>query len=144
MALTNNADQVTQALVDLLEANPSLGLRKVYYGDQTRIGLTPCAAVDTGPTDQEIAGTGYYAAITFNVSIMVYYASVKSDTELARESNQFAQEVMNVIHTEPMKNLNGLIINGLVTRNEPGTAIRAGAKLRAHRLTWRGTSRAHL
>lgn len=142
MALTKDPSDVCQALVDLLKSNVSLNLKEVYYGDQDRIPFTPCATVEASPTDIQNPQVNFYLEHRFNISIMVYFAQVVDQSQLKKDSDLFAEQVRDTIHQN--KTLNGIIIHGNVTRMEPGVARRAGAKLRATRLTWEGLSKARI
>ncbi len=145
MALTRSSSVAANSIKELLEANaPSLGLKAVYYGDQDRIGITPCVTVEAGDVDLDITGTGMWMAVTINVGIMVYFAKIASDSKLKYESDIFAENIIDAIHQDANKTLGGLVINGFIRQIQPGVAIRGGARLRAHRLSWRGISRAHL
>lgn len=140
--LTHNIVDITQAVVDLLEANQSLGLKKVWYGDQDRIPFTPCAAVESGGTESAVTATGFWTAHEVTIYVMVYFAKITSQSELKKEADQYAELVRNAIHTN--KSLNGLVIHGNVMTMEPGIARRAGAKLRATRLTVRYLTKTHI
>jgi len=133
--LTDNITQVTQAVVDLLEADQSLGLRQVWYGDQDRIPFTPCAAVESGGIESTIGASSYWTSHEVTVFVMVYFAKITSQSELKKECDQYAEQVRDTIHKN--KSLNGLVIHGNITTMEPGVARRGGAKLRATRLTIR-------
>jgi hypothetical protein len=140
MALTKDPSEVCQAIIDLLKADVSLNLKEVYYGDQDRIPFTPCTTVEAAPTDIQNPVSNFYLEHRFNIAIMVYYAQIVDQSQLKKDSDLYAQQVRDAIHQN--KTLNGIIIHGNVTRMEPGVARRSGAKLRAHRLTWEGLSKA--
>lgn len=133
--LTENITQVTQAVVDLLEADQSLGLKKVWYGDQDRIPFTPCAAVESGSVESTLTATGFWTTHEVTIYVMVYFAKITSQSELKKECDQYAEQVRDAIHRN--KTLNGRVIHGNITTMEPGVARRGGAKLRATRLTLR-------
>lgn len=138
---TADASVVAEAVKELLLANQDLGLREVWLGDPNRVPVTPSAAVVTGNTaigGGSPAGAGmslnYYTNHEFTIYVMVFYAKITSNPEeLEQESNRYAEKVRNAIHSN--KKLNGLVWQGWVRQIEPGVARRAGAKLRAHRLT---------
>jgi len=142
--LTQSAYLVGQTLKEMLLADVSLGLHRVFYGDISKVGATPCATVEPGTKERTHRGTGLWMEIIIPVSIMVYYARIEGEEQLISESDAFVERIESTIHTEPMKTLGGLIVHGWIHRVEPGTAIRAGARLRAHRISWRGISRAHI
>lgn len=137
--LTDNLVLVTQAVVDLLEADQSLGLQKVWYGDQDRVPFTPCAAVESGGTESAPPSPTYWTQHELTIYVMVYFAKITSQSELKKEADQYGEKVKDAIHRN--KNLNGLVVHGNVTAVEPGIARRGGAKLRATRLTVRYISK---
>jgi hypothetical protein len=138
---TGDASVIADAVKTLLDADSNLSLRKTWLGDPVRVPITPSAAVVTGPT---IIGGGsptgagmslnYYTNFEFTIYVMVFYAKITSDNEvLEQDSNRYAEQVRNTLHSN--KTLNGLAWQSWVRQIEPGVARRAGAKLRAHRLT---------
>lgn len=133
--LTSDITTVTQAVVDLLEADQSLGLKKVWYGDQDRIPFTPCATVESGSVESDLAATGYWTTHEITIYVMVYFAKITNQSELKKETDQHAEKVRDTLHKN--KNLNSIVVHGNVTSMEPGIARRGGAKLRATRMTLR-------
>lgn len=133
VALTDSITAITQAVVDLLEADQSLGLKKVWYGDQDRIPFTPCATVESGGMDSVLAATNYWTTHEVQVFVMVYFAKITNQSDLKRETDEFAEKVRDTVHRN--KTLNGLVVHGNITRIDPGVARRGGAKLRATQLT---------
>lgn len=137
--LTRSITDVTQAVVDLLEADQSLGLNHVWYGDQDRIPVTPSATVESGSLESALAGTGFWTSHEVTIYVMVYFAKITNQSELKKEGDEFAERVRDTVHQN--KTLNGLVIHGNVTLMEPGVARRGGAKLRGTRLTIRYISK---
>jgi hypothetical protein len=142
--LTKDIVLVTKTMQDMLKADYTVGLREVWYGDIDRVPVVPSAAIDPGTTDYTIKGTGYYVEVILNLQILVFYAAIDSSPTVNEDGDKFAEQLIDVIHREPLKNLGGLVIHGHIIRKEPGIATRRGAKFRGSRLTWRGVSRARL
>ncbi len=128
--------EITQAVVDLLGADKSLGLSKVYYGDQAGIPEVPSATVEAGTAEREYTQTGLQTTRTVLVIIIIYHGKVADVQEIKKELDQFATAVETKLHTD--STLGGLVINGLVTSIEPGVAQVGRAQFYAHRLTWEG------
>jgi hypothetical protein len=140
--LTKNLTDITQAVVDLLEADQSLGLKKVWYGDQDRVPFTPCATVESGPMESQLTATGFFTTHEVTIYVMLYFAKITSQSELKKEADEWAEKVRDTIHKN--KTLNGIVIHGNVTLIEPGIARRGGAKLRGTRMTVRYLSRTQI
>jgi hypothetical protein len=139
---TADTDVIVDAVKALLEANQSIGLKRVWADDPSRVPVVPSAAVVAGTTTSgEGSPTGagmslnYYTNHRFTIFVMLFYAHIVENEQLQQETNRFAVQVRNVIHSN--KTLNGLAYQGWVTQIEPGTARRGGAKFRASRLTVR-------
>lgn len=146
-AYTANASVVARAVIDLLKADLSLGLRDVLGDVPDRISTgTPVAAVTTGPTTSgggDNAGyptLNYWTNHTFEIYVVVFYARVDTTREDTREdADYFAEKVRDSLHQN--KTLNGLVYQGWVTRIDPGVIGRGGGRFRAHRLTVRYDSK---
>lgn len=127
---------ITQAVVDLLAGDSTLGLSKVYYGDQAGIPEVPSATVEVGSADRQYTQTGLQTTRTIPVIIVIYHAKVGDVQIIKKDLDDFAQSVEDKLHTD--STLGGLVINGLVTSIEPGLASVGRAQFHAHRLTWEG------
>jgi hypothetical protein len=125
---------ITQAIVDLLKGDSSLGLKEVYYGDQGGIPLVPSATVELENKTREYNQTGIQTNVTPQFSIIVYHGLIADVQKIKKELDQFVQKVENKIHED--NTLGGLVISGIVTSVEPGIAAVGQAQFYAHRLTW--------
>lgn len=143
---TANASEVARAVIDILRADLSLGLKVVLGDIPDRITEVPCAAVTTGPTTLgggENAGwptLNYWTNHNFEIYVMVFHVRVDTTREDTRENaDRFAEAVRDSLHQN--KTLNGIVYQGWVTRIDPGTMGRGGGRFRAHRLTVRYDSK---
>lgn len=144
---TPDASRIVQAVGDLLQANQSLELKRVWVGDDpTRVPVWPSAAVLAGPTATgggsptgSGMGLNYYTNNNFTIYVLVFFAKVTQDEELQQAANKYAEQTRDALHEN--KTLNGLAYQGWVTLIEPGVARRQGAKFRANRLTVRYDSK---
>lgn len=127
---------ITQAVVDLLSADTSLGLSKVYYGETAGIPLVPSATVEVGTSERQYTQTGLQTTRTVPIIIVIYHGLVADSQIIKKELDDFAQAVENKLHLD--STLGGLVINGLVTSIEPGAATVGQAQYYAHRLIWEG------
>ncbi len=141
--LTGDTTVVTQAVVDLLLANPQLGWKEVLYGDIDRVPKTPTICVESGSIELDwLPSPSFWTEHTFTVYAMCYFCKIVEQAQLKKEADAFAEAVRDVIHEN--KTLNDIVIHGNVTLMEPGIARRGGAKLRATRLTIRYISKLHI
>jgi hypothetical protein len=144
---TSNASEVAQAVKDILEADLSLGLSKVFGDIPDRIAVeTPCAAVTTGATTSGGGDNAGYPTLNystyhnFEIYVVVFYARVDTTRDETRKAaDRYAEQVRDSLHKN--KDLNGLVYQGWVSRIEPGTIGRGGGRFRAHRLTCNYTSK---
>lgn len=127
---------ITQAVVDLLAGDSTLGLSKVYYGDQAGIPAVPSATVEVGSSERSYNQTGLQTNRTVPIIIVIYHANVTDAQVTKKKLDQFAQAVENKLHQD--NTLGGLVISGIVTSIEPGVASAGKAQYYAHRLTWEG------
>ena len=143
MVLTIDTTEVTQAVVDLLLANPQLGWKEVLYGDIDRVPKTPMITVESGPVESDWPpNPGFWTQHNFLIYVMCYFCKVVEQAQLKKEADSFAERVRDIIHLN--KTLNGIVIHGNVTSFEPGIARRGGAKLRANRLTIKYVSKTRI
>lgn len=132
----SSLSEITQAVIDLLKDNESLGLAKVYYGDQAGIPEVPSATVETGSAEREYTQTGLQTTRTIPIIVVIYHGQV-GDVQIIKKSlDDLADAVEVALHAD--NTLGGLVINGLVTSIEPGVASVGRAQFHAHRLIWEG------
>ena len=125
---------IVQATVDLLKDDTSLGLKEVYYGDQTGIPFVPSATVELADTAREYNQTGLFTNLIVQLQIVVYHGLLADVQKIKKELDQFIQKVEDKLHED--NTLGGEVISGLVTSVEPGVAVVGRAQFYAHRITW--------
>ncbi len=125
---------IVQATIDLLKGDASLGLKDVFYGDQTGIPRTPAVTVELGGKERSYNQTGLFTNLDFSLSIIVYHGLLADVQTIKKELDQFTQAIEDKLHAD--NTLGGLVISGLVSSVEPGTAIVGQAQFYAHRMTW--------
>ena len=125
---------ITQAIVDLLKDDASLGLKAVYYGDQSGIPLIPSATVELSSKTREYNQTGLQTNVVPEVAIIIYHGLMADVQTIKKELDQFVQLVEDKLHVD--NTLGGLVISGIVTSVEPGASQVGNALFYAHRLTW--------
>ncbi len=125
---------ITQAIVDLLKGDETLGLKEVYYGDQGGIPLTPSATVELGNKTREYNQTGLQTNVVPQIQVVIYHGLLVDVQKIKKELDQFVQAVEDLLHVD--NTLGGLVISGIVTSVEPGVAVVGKAQFYAHRMTW--------
>ncbi len=125
---------ITQAIVDLLKGDETLGLKEVYYGDQGAIPLTPSATVELGTKTREYNAIGIQTNVEPQIHIVIYHGLIADVQKIKKDLDQFVQKVEDKLHVD--NTLGGLVISGIVSSVEPGTAVVGKAQFYAHRLTW--------
>lgn len=146
MAYSKSLDEVTQYLVDLLEANQvALGLTTVFYGSQHIVTGFPLVVVDPQITRKERHATGNVFLYTFLVYLYVVHGKMtESRSARTKENIEQAEAVTNLIEQD--YGAGGLLIDNFVEAEEPVYGIISGASVGsmvcATRLTWRGLSEA--
>lgn len=132
----SSLSEITQAVIDLLESDESLGLSKVYYGDQAGIPLVPSATVEPGTAERSYNQTGLQTNRTVPIIIVVYHGKLADVQTVKKELDDLAQAVEDKLHED--NTLGGLVISGIVTSLEPGIASAGKVQFYAHRLIWEG------
>lgn len=130
----SDLSSITQAIVDLLANDSTLGLVKVYYGETEGIPDIPAATVEVGTSSRSYNQTGLQTTREVPIVIVVYHAKVGDSQVIKKSLDQFAQAIENKLHED--NTLGGLVISGIVTSIEPGAAAVGKALFYAHRLTW--------
>lgn len=157
MTIAQFPSEFGQRLLDLINDNatalltdPDTGdVGQTFYGDQSRIGVTPTLCVETGTVNRTLAGIGGPGGRTENslqAFIIIYYAKVDTNqiTKLAAE--QCAEGVVRYLDGNTRLERNndgGIVIHGYVSSIEPGYVYRNQGNTLFHtvRLTWTGTSK---
>lgn len=139
--LTDKVSDVTDALIDLLKGNwEKYADTKddIYYGEQSKFPRYPAITVESAPQNRELQQTGLQQRISYTFYITVYHGLIKSVEGNKRGADLASEAIVDQLHSN--RKLNGLVIHGSVTSNEPGFATRGGALVAANRITWTGIS----
>ena len=138
MSLTGDMVVVCDYLLDLIKLNQSvLGLEAVYYGDQTRIPVTPALCLEPDEKPRALKSAQRMVEVNFTVYLLVYHSPVSNVERTRRECDLLARDVEKLIDTK--KSLDGLVIHGFVNNISSGYVDRGGL-MRASRLTYEAKS----
>lgn len=141
MPTADRLSTVASAVKALLDADTTLGLREVYYGDQEKIPATPSVCVEPSLLSRELAGIGGKGQTQnqFVVYVICYLAKIQDEQITRLASDQLAEAIMDVLHSSIT--MSGTVVHGFVTAVEYGYTRRTGALSRVARLTWTGMSK---
>jgi len=133
-----STDEVVQHLTDFIEANKvTLGVAKVYYGEQSNIPAFPAVMVAGAPLGRELHGTRTFK-LTFTVFIYVIDAKLSNTkSQRIKTDLQTAKNITELVHTD--LTLGGNITFGFITSDEAGVLAKGmGAAVVGTRLTYTG------
>jgi len=141
---------LTQYIVDMLSADPSLGgllttpLQDVWYGDEALIPRFPTVTVESSGITSILSGAPYRTDNDIRIILIVYASKVQPGETTRKEADQLAYSVRSKLHTD--RTLGGLVIHGFVSSIEYGYTVRrttgaTAALIRAARLTWDGKNK---
>ena len=142
MAGTDNLSTLTQYVVDQLEANSSLGLQVVYFGDQELIAKVPAVTVEPISVERELIEARRYVNCTLELEIMVYQAQLNdrgATLKLALEKGEATMDILDAL-----QNCGGNALFSWCTGMEVGTAQRGNNLLSASRIAFRAISQVQL
>lgn len=135
------ADEITQALKDLLEDNKlQLGLEHIEYGDPQLIPKYPSATVSTATKRRDIQNTGHFL-VTYEDDIVVQYGKVQSQEVNRQQMENHTENVETVLHGD--YTLGGRLIDSYVVRIDFGVLANRREKQMIHaaRLRWAGLTK---
>ncbi len=140
MTLTQRLSVVSQAIIDLLEANKeSLGIEDVFDGDMSLIPRTPAIAVVMDSKDRTLSGAPNRVDNTFSIYLMVYHGKIQDIQINQRAAVVLTEEIELLLHAD--NTLGGILIDSRVTAVQQGAVDRGNSKLRTSRMTWYGMSK---
>lgn len=143
MPLTTKLSVVCDALKTKVDVNAvTLGVKAVYYGDQTKLPTTPVVCVEPDEVSQELNGVPRKTRVIIQAYLLVYHAAVTSPQTNRRQADILAESLVDLIHQD--KDLGGLLIHCMVTNVASGYAQREGTLIRTSRITFQGQSQAQL
>lgn len=142
MVLTDSLVTVTQFYVDLIKTNAAtLGIAQlpdgtdysIFYGDQTKIPVTPTVCVESGGKSKTLNGTARQVIVRPQVFIIVYYGKVQDVQVNRKAADQLAEAVELLVHQH--STLGGVAIHSIVSQLTSGYRTVGGTQFRASRLT---------
>lgn len=139
---TSSYVDVAEYIVDLYKLSSELQLEGVFYGDQQKIGRTPCICVEPGRQVDELRGAPMIFKHTFNIYILLYLARVQDNQTSRMEIDRLVEKVVAVLDSDRTlgQSPKNLVTQSWVISREPGYALRGGTLMNAVRIHWNGFS----
>jgi hypothetical protein len=135
MTLTASLTEVCKYIENQLRINQSLlGLEEVYYGDQAKIPVTPVACVEPGEKRSSYKGAQRMTRVEIEGYVLVYHSAVTSPQDNRETADKLAEDIAAIINSHAQ--LEGLVINNMVTNIESGYADRGSTTMRSSRITF--------
>jgi len=152
MPLTYKLSLVVNGMVSFFETQKSvLGIKSVYYGDQTTFPDTPSLCVEPGAKSRELSGMTYRLDNNFRVFLLIYHTGIEGTRVIQQVCDAITEDVEDAINREsaPVSygggtQFGGIITSGHVTSVEHGYRVLSDGLMRLNRLTWEGFSKTGL
>ena len=151
--LTWRPSEIAQRLLDLISDNKTALLgadAEVYYGDQSRVPVTPALCVEPGESNRILAGgQGPYGRTENKVEalIIIYHGRVDEVQVVKKEADTYAEAVVDYLDHNPLLERGGdggIVIHGYVTNIDPGYKYKKGTLYYAVQITWTGKTKTML
>jgi hypothetical protein len=120
----------------------------IFYGDQTKIPVTPTLCIEPGTTSRILAGVGGFGRTENQLQcfLLLYYAKVDTNQKTKLAADLCAEGIAYHFDKNPTlerEGDGGIVIHGFITSIEPGYSRRNEGKTLMHavRLTWTGKSK---
>lgn len=143
MPLTDSMVVVSKYIETVLtNANGTLLLADIFYGDQERIPRTPAACVEPGEKRRQLNGMPRKTQVDMTVYIIVYHYRISSLEEVREDNDELAELIETAVHVDAQ--LGGNVVDSMVTSIESGYQVKGKSLFRASRLTIEARSQALL
>jgi hypothetical protein len=118
----------------------------IFYGDQTKLPVTPIICVEAGQTARALAGVGGNGRVEniLSVDIFYYYARVQEVQVAKLAAEQGGEAIADLLDQNPTlarSGDGGIVIHGFIDMVDPGYAIKQGTLWHAVRLRWTGKTK---
>ncbi|HVI77449.1 MAG TPA: hypothetical protein VM715_04685 [Candidatus Acidoferrum sp.] len=141
----NDYLDVAKYLVGILDAaKTSLGVKDVFYGDQSLLPNVPAACVEPEPMSQEFVGVPFRMERRIRENIYVYYSRLGNRAQGRMDGEALSIAVADFLQLAEHRQAGGLVIHSFITTYTPGYRAQGGHVFYATRLTWEGLVRVQL
>lgn len=138
---TAKAGKLSKYLKKVLSDNAqSLGLRAVYYADQSNIPYSPVVCVEPARVHREMFGAPLRTNNEFLISVLVYAANVEGVREAQEDADAVSERVEDFINHDGLTThrggtqFGGNVMYGYVQDSQFGYVQKPGKLFRANRL----------
>lgn len=145
MAFQSPAEVVGYIAAAIDAEKATLGISRVFFGEQTLVPEYPSVSVVPGPMDRTLHATRQFMLV-FNIEIRIYHGNLKMSVSQRSDADMaLARAVTVLLHDDPTLGGN-LDLPGFVTSEDGGIMGRGMGTDRptfvvGTRLTWRGQTR---
>jgi hypothetical protein len=150
-ALSDSTLEVALRFHEILDlAKAELGLKDVWFGDQTLLPRTPCVTIEPGRERRALQGVPDMTLMEIDTGIILYHSKVSNEQQQARiDCNDVAQRIKNYLHVNHIRlyskdGTRQLTIHGFCTELDPGYAARPGTLYNAVSMVWTNTTKTSL
>lgn len=149
---TYKGSVVAQAIKAFIESNKDeLGIKAVYYGDQQTFAAYPTVCVEPAITSRDLSGMSYMTDNNFQVSILVYVASLDGIENIQEKCDSVSENIQDAVNAESIDaqfaggtRFGGIIVSGNTARLEYGYKMLSNRLTRCNRLVWQGFTKTRL
>ncbi len=146
--LTDSMSDVCLALESMFEvAKTDLGLKDVFFGQTDLFPETPALSIEPNLQETTRSGAPQKMHHEFSVYLMVYHSPLRAKEVSARELLAYSETIRDFVHSGSTTRLLGdysasqnLLLDGYISRMEPGFTVRQNSMVRTARLTFFGIS----
>lgn len=112
-----NLSELTQYLVDLFNADTTIGLSKVFYGDQLLIPSDKVLCIEPSVKRTEVTGANRLTNVTFEVTCILYYMKVQNAESNRQGCDLMADAIANLLNS--LNSINGNVMHSYVREVSP-------------------------
>lgn len=144
---TAKSSEIVQAIVDLFNVSATkkaIGLKQIYYGEQSLIPEVPTLTVEAGDKRRELRSTGMDTLVEIPVYLVIFHSRLADYQDVLVEADTLTEAIEDELHKAANITLGGLIIHGFVSSVEPGYSSRGATVFVSHRLTFTVTTREYI
>lgn len=119
----------------------------IFYGDQSRVPVTPSICVEAGPSVRILAGVPRRTENELRCLILIYWAKVDGNQTTKLDAERCGETTAYFLDQNPTLEYNsdgGIVIHGWVTEIDPGYSYKQGTLFHATRLMWTGKTKTML
>jgi hypothetical protein len=143
MSLTWKPSVIGQAWKAILEADTTLGLEQVSYGNTEDIYETPSVTINVDSVKRDLYATGGNTLNSIQVEFFVHFSSFDDDEWNRIQCDELTEAVIDFLETDTT--LGGLVTYGYCSQIDPiGATPGRDDFIKTGRIVWTATSRTRI